>query len=246
MISNKKIDNALSIFGLTHYESEVYKSLIVDGVTTAKNISNICGIPYGKTYEVLYSLSKKGFIEILPTKPMKYKVNNPEYVIQLVMENARKRLEDSAEVVMSYLIKPYKKTKKQFDKKNNFWILNGRLAINKKIEKMFDKASKSINILTTENGVERLHFYKDILERAKDNNVKVRIYTNTNQFGPARNPYVMISIDNKELLFFEPIPDDKNISSGRDFGILMLNSTTTSFFDNLFLSCQNLFKKEAN
>ena len=242
MISNKKVDNALSIFGLTQYESEVYKSLIVDGITTARNVSNICGIPYGKTYEVLYSLSKKGFIDILPTKPMRYKVNDPKYIVQFVTESIRKRLEDSAEIIMDYLAEPYKKVEKKFDKKNNFWILNGRLAINKRVEKMFSKAIKSINILTTENGMERLHFYKDTLKKARNKHVKVNVYINHTL--AAKNPYVVVSIDKTELLFFEPIPDDKSISSGRDFGILILNPTTASFFDNLFSSCQTSFKRE--
>jgi hypothetical protein len=55
------IESTLLELGLNRYEARVYQALIAEGTSTAKTISNITGIPYGKVYEVINSLAAKGF-----------------------------------------------------------------------------------------------------------------------------------------------------------------------------------------
>jgi sugar-specific transcriptional regulator TrmB len=42
-----KMTTSLLELGLNKYEEKVYLTLIEEGVSSAKNISNITGIPYG-------------------------------------------------------------------------------------------------------------------------------------------------------------------------------------------------------
>ena len=109
---SKEIIEPLSNIGLSKYESKVYLTLITEGVSTAKNISDITGIPYGKVYEIINSLSYKGFTMILPSKPMKYLAVSPRQVVIAAKEDNYKRFE-----------KIEKKLIKQLEPlaKNKFW-----------------------------------------------------------------------------------------------------------------------------
>ena len=52
-----------------------------------------------------------------------------------------------------------------------------------------------------------------------------------------------ISIDGKESLVIDPIPDDDNIIYGRDLGIFALSKSFTRFVDNFF---ESSFKRARN
>src|SRR3989304_4665991 len=51
-----------TILGLTDYEMKAYEALIQLGKSTAAKISKLSNVPYGKIYEVLSSLEKKGLV----------------------------------------------------------------------------------------------------------------------------------------------------------------------------------------
>jgi sugar-specific transcriptional regulator TrmB len=257
---DNKLNNALNYFGLTIYESKIYTTLTSEGISTAKEISNICGIPYGKIYEVISSLSKKGFLEILPTKPMKYRAVDPQEIIKNVKEKAMLRTEKAAETVLKNLKSSFEKTKKFSDLKSNFWIINGRNAVAKKIEEMLKKSKVSLCIHTTEKGLIRIYFYKDLLSKLHKRGVNIKILTKitpknkkiTKSMGFCKilnlkkDKYqsTFISIDDNESLLFDSIPDDDNVFYGRDVGLLALNPSFTSFMNMLFFSpCQDMEKE---
>ncbi len=89
----KNILQPLLELGLNKYEAKVYLTLITEGISTAKNISDITGIPYGKVYEIINSLSHKGFAMVLPTKPMKYRAISPYNAIQTAKKDAQEKYE---------------------------------------------------------------------------------------------------------------------------------------------------------
>src|SRR3989344_5483706 len=77
MLPSNQVLNALLELGLNKYESQVYLGLICEGSATARNLSDITSIPYGKVYEVINSLATKGFLIVLPSKPMRFKAVQP-------------------------------------------------------------------------------------------------------------------------------------------------------------------------
>ena len=248
---NNKLDNALNTFGLTLYESKVYRALTSEGLSTAKEISNISSIPYGKIYEVISSLSKKGFIETLPTKPMKYNASNPEKVIKAVKGKIISNLEKSEELIIKQLKPSFEKTKKFIDSKANFWVINGRNAVTKKIEEMLKRTKSNLNIHTTEKGIARLSVYNKLLRNLNKNGVNIKISTlitknnkkalNNLNFCSIVNSKInysstYISVDNSETFIFESIPDDGNMFYGRDVGLWASNPSFTHFMDTLFIS----------
>ncbi|MBW2966761.1 hypothetical protein KY342_06680, partial [Candidatus Woesearchaeota archaeon] len=72
MIVQKEFLNKLKDFGLNTYESKLWTALLSRGVSTAGELSDIANVPRSRSYDVLESLEKKGFIIMKLGKPIKY------------------------------------------------------------------------------------------------------------------------------------------------------------------------------
>ncbi len=250
MLSTKDMIGPLLELGLNKYESKVYLTLVGEGVSTAKNLSNITGIPYGKVYEIIDSLSLKGFSVVLPSKPMKYQAVSPKEAIITVKKNAEEKYQKLEKHVLTELEPMFKESKKFMESKDVFWIINGRSNVGKKIDELIQKAEKSINIICSSNSLSRLIIHKDVLQEAKDRGVTIFIggtisngilkeiislkFCDIRKIKNTENNF--FSIDSRECIVVEPIPDDENILYGRDFGILVSSNSFTKFIDRFFIS----------
>ena len=63
MIVQKDFLNKLKDFGLNSYESKLWIALLSRGVSTAGELSDIANVPRSRSYDVLESLEKKGYVE---------------------------------------------------------------------------------------------------------------------------------------------------------------------------------------
>ena len=154
MLSTKTVLTPLLELGLNKYEAKVYLTLIGEGISTAKNISDITGIPYGKVYEIINSLAAKGFCTTLPTKPMKCQAISPKEAIAAAKQSVEKKYQKLERHVLNELEPMFTESKKFIEPKGIFWILNGRANVVKKIDELIQKARKSIKKkkqLTKEN-----------------------------------------------------------------------------------------------
>jgi len=131
---------SLSELGLNKYEERVYLTLIEEGISSAKNISDITGIPYGKVYEVMNNLSSKGFLVILPSKPMKFQAVSPKEAVLNAKKNMQEKLEKLEGRMVKELEPVFAKTKKFLEPKSLFWMINGRANVNNKIEELIKKS----------------------------------------------------------------------------------------------------------
>src|SRR3989338_11656600 len=94
MLVQKNTLNQLKDFGLNSYESKLWAALLSRGTATAGELSDLANVPRSRTYDVLESLEKKGFLIMKIGKPIKYLAVEPEHVI----ERVRKRILEDAEV----------------------------------------------------------------------------------------------------------------------------------------------------
>ncbi|MFH1398648.1 MAG: helix-turn-helix domain-containing protein [Candidatus Woesearchaeota archaeon] len=91
--------------GLTEYEEKVYMTLLKEGSLTGGKVSRLSGVPHGRTYEVLNSLAKKGFVSILPIKPKLFKAVSPEIAVREYIHDKIAGLHRLADTVPSELQK---------------------------------------------------------------------------------------------------------------------------------------------
>ena len=250
MLSTKDLISPLLELGLNKYEAKVYLTLIGEGISTAKNISDITGVPYGKVYEIINSLSSKGFSTILPSKPMKCQAVSPSNAIIITKKNMEEKYEKLEEYVQKELEPMFTESKRFVEPKGIFWVINGRANVVKKIDELIQKAEKNINICCSSNSLSRLILHKELLQEAKNRGITLSIggvinkevldelkslnFCDIRRIKNAENNF--FSIDNKECLIIEPIPDDDNIVYGRDLGMWVSSPSFTKFMDGFFIS----------
>lgn len=76
----------LKKLGLSNYEEKAYKTLIKLGKSTASEISREGNLSYGKIYEVLALLERKGLVKTIPEKSKKFIPSDPTQLLKLVEE----------------------------------------------------------------------------------------------------------------------------------------------------------------
>jgi len=242
------IESTLLDLGLNRYEARVYLSLVSEGVTTAKTVSGITGIPYGKVYEVIDSLARKGFVQVLPTKPAKYRAISPQESVDKIKRSTQEKLQRIESTLLQHLEPVFNKNKKLMDSQNNFWILNGRSTINQKMQELVENAQKNVCIMTTAAGLERLKVMMPHFKSAKSRGIKFSVLApvgaklsnemqHLNGFTcrhiDKAHTTLMIA-DDRTALIVEPIPDDTSLHYGRDMGVWVLNKAFAKCLEQLF------------
>ena len=87
IIREEFLSRLRKIFDLNLYEVRVWTALLSRGVSTAGELSNIGNVPRSRTYDILESLEKKGFVIMKLGKPIKFIALKPEEVVERVKKN---------------------------------------------------------------------------------------------------------------------------------------------------------------
>lgn len=85
-MKEEEIIEKLQKLGLTKYESLAYVSLLKLGPSKATDITRESGIPHTRVYDVLSSLHRKGFVDVMHGSPRLYKPVNPEVILEKLKE----------------------------------------------------------------------------------------------------------------------------------------------------------------
>lgn len=184
MIVKKDFLSKLKDFGLNSYESKLWTALLSRGISTAGELSDIANVPRSRSYDVLESLEKKGFIIMKLGKPIKYVAVPPEEVVERVKkridEETKEQIKLLEDVKDSEVLKELQLLHKQgldlVDPNDFSGAIKGRNNIYEHLDAMISSAKKSITMLTTPDGlVRKIDAFKKTLQKAKDNGVKIRI-----------------------------------------------------------------------
>ncbi|MFH1133060.1 MAG: helix-turn-helix domain-containing protein [Nanoarchaeota archaeon] len=184
MIVQKDFINRIKQFGLNSYEAKIWTALLSRGISTAGELSDISNVPRSRSYDVLESLEKKGFIIMKLGKPIKYIAVEPAEVL----ERVKKRIQVDAEQISLGMDKlKDSEVLKELTLLHNQGIdlveptdlsgsVKGRTNIMNQLESMVKTAEKSIVLMTTEEGlVRKAKHLKSHLAKAKARGVKIRI-----------------------------------------------------------------------
>jgi sugar-specific transcriptional regulator TrmB len=255
MIVETDFLNRLRDFGLNSYESKLWAALLSRGISTAGELSDIANVPRSRSYDVLESLEKKGFILVKIGKPIKYIAVAPEEVL----ERVKKKIVDNAEK-QSKMLEQFKESElldelnllhktgiDLVDPSELSGALKGRGNIYSHMSSMIKGAEKSIVLCTTSAGLARkAEELGRALKKAQEKGVKIRIaapITKANKGILAElSKYAEIRhtedksrfmvIDGKELTFM--VMDDDTVHPSYDLGLWI----KTPFFAN---TVQNMF-----
>ena len=184
IVKDEFLGRLRKIFDLNLYEVKVWTALLSRGTSTAGELSNISDVPRSRTYDILESLEKKGFIVMKLGKPIKFIALKPEEVIERVKKNLMQdakektqRLEKlKGDDVLDELNSLFHKGIKFVEPSDLSGSLRGRQNLYNQLDMMVRDAEKSITIVTTEEGLNRkLEALMPSLEQCKKRGVKIRI-----------------------------------------------------------------------
>jgi len=184
MVASTEVLDTLKSIGLNLYERKIFVALLAKGVATAAEVSEIASVPRSRSYDVLQSLAEKGFVMVQPSKPIKYVALEPSEALERTKQIMRKKHEEMVmridklknSPILSELESLYKKGLNLVQPSEMTGTLKGRHIINRQLRSIFKGAKQSINILTTEQGLNDLysnHFR--ILKKISKSGVKLRI-----------------------------------------------------------------------
>ena len=195
MIVQKEFLNKITVLGLNSYEAKLWAALLSRGVSTAGELSDIANVPRSRSYDVLESLEKKGFVIMKLGKPIKYIAVNPtdvlERVKQSILEEAETNTKSLDKLRDSQMLKElnllHSKGIEMVEPSELSGSFKGRTNLYTHLESMMKLAEKSIIIATTEQGLMRKsESFRRALYRAKENGVDIKIVAPiTNENMPA-------------------------------------------------------------
>lgn len=242
-------------FSLNLYEVKVWAALLSRGVSTAGELSDIANVPRSRSYDVLESLEKKGFIVMKLGKPIKYIAVSPNEVIERVKKNMKsdadnkvKRLDQLKDTgVLSELNSLHSQGVDLVEPTDLSGSLRGRHNLYNHLELTIRNAEESVVIMTTSQGLMRkVEGLKPTFEEIKKRGVKIRIAApvtkesmaaakDISSVAEVRNTDAKARfciVDGKELIFM--VLDDQEVHPTYDVGIWV----NTPFFAN---ALQTLF-----
>ncbi|MBW3018972.1 hypothetical protein KY329_02185 [Candidatus Woesearchaeota archaeon] len=254
MIVQKDFLNKLKDFGINSYEAKLWTALLSRGVATAGELSDMANVPRSRSYDVLESLERKGFVIMKLGKPIKYIAVPPAEVIERVKKSVKdeaatkeKMIEDLKKSdMLGDLALLYKQGIDLVDPSDLTGAVRGRGNLYSHLSYLIKNAEKTINIVTTEHGlVRKADSLKNALNKAKDRGVKVKIVAKKakKQGTSALSKIAQIKyvddiparfcvIDGKKVTFM--VLDDVSTHPNYDFGVWVNAGGFAKSFDNLF------------
>ena len=248
-------EKQLKNLGLNSYEVKIWTALLSRGVSTAGELSDIADVPRSRSYDVLESLEKKGFVIMKLGKPIKYLAVPPKEVVERVKKNVQeyakgeiKKLTDLKNTdVINELNTLHTQGIELVEPADLSGSLKGRHNLYNHLELTIRNAEESVTIMTTSQGlIRKIEGFKPTFERLKKRGVKIKIAAPLTKETAAAVKDIsgvaeirntdskarFIVVDGKEVVFM--IMDDKDVHPTYDVGIWVNTPFFSSALENLF------------
>lgn len=265
IVKEEFLSRLRKIFDLNLYEVKVWTALLSRRQSTAGELSSISDVPRSRTYDILESLEKKGFIVMKLGKPIKFVALKPEEVVErvkknLVVEAKEKsvRLEKlKGDEVLDELNSLFSDGVKFVEPTDMSGALRGRQNLYNHLDMLVREAEESITLVSTADGLNRkLEVLMPSLERAKKRGVKIRIAAPITQgnikiakelakvaevrdAGSLKARFCVV--DSEQILFM--LLNDETVHPNYDLGVWINTEFFAQALDQLFEIAWNNFKK---
>ena len=266
LVDKEFLNNLRQAFNLNLYEVKLWTALLSRGISTAGELSDMADVPRSRTYDVLESLERKGFVVIKTEKPIKYIAISPHEVLdrvkrklKLEADNRTTRLDAlSSSEVLTELKQLYEQGIEPMNATDFSGALKGRHNIYDHLSMIIKEAEKSVNIMTTADGfVRKIRSLKTVLERANARGVAIKIATpvdeSTKAFAEQIGSLAEIRsikevtarfcvVDKKQLIFM--LLDDKETHPTYDLAMWVntpyFASALSGMFDRMWTTGENI------
>lgn len=242
-------------FNLNLYEVKIWTALLSRGVSTAGELSDIANVPRSRSYDVLETLEKKGFVIMKIGKPIKYIAVPPAEVVDRVKKNVKsdsdnmlKRLDKlKTTEVLTELNSLHTQGVELVEPSDLSGALRGRHNLYNHLELTIKNAESTVTIMTTTQGLMRkMEGLMPVFEQIKKRGVKIRIAApitkecknvlkdigNVVEVRHTPNKARFTIVDGKELIFM--VLNDSEVHPTYDVGIWVNTPFFASALEDLF------------
>ena len=255
MILKDSFIEKLKAFGINSYEAKIWTALLSRGISTAGELSDIANVPRSRSYDVLESLEKKGFVVMKVGKPIKYIAVPPKEVLERVKKNVHKEAEDHVKTleelreseVIDELSSLHNSGVELVEPSELSGSLKGRHNLYNHLDMALRDAEKSVDIMSTSKGfMRKIEGFKPLMQELKEKGVEIKIAAPMTEEarhaakeleGIAEIRHTdakarFIVVDGEEIIFM--IMDCDNIHPTYDIGIWINTPFFSQAVENLF------------
>ena len=243
-------------FGLNSYEAKIWTALLSRGVSSAGELSDISNVPRSRTYDVLESLEKKGFIIMKLGKPIKYMAIPPTEVINVIKkkikedsEKQEKQMDDlKSSSILEELSTLHTQGIEMVEPTDMVGLIKNRDNVYDYTESMIKNAEKSVYIVTSNEGLMRkVEHMRKTLKKLSEKNVQIKVIVPQTKDVEALSKELkgiaeihvvsnmvarFILVDDKQLVFM--ITNDKDVHPSYDVGVWVHTAFFTSALKEMF------------
>ena len=242
-------------FALNLYEVKIWTALLSRGVSTAGELSDIANVPRSRSYDVLESLEKKGFVVMKLGKPIKYIAVPPAEVVERVKKNMKAEAEERItrlnelkdNEVLGELNSLHTQGVELVEPTDLSGSLKGRHNLYNHLELTIRNAEESVTLVSTTQGlIRKLEGLKGAFEQIKKRGVKIRIAApltddvkeavkdlgDVAEIRHTDSKARFCVVDGKEVIFM--IMDDAAVHPTYDVGIWVNTPFFAAALDDLF------------
>ena len=258
IVKEELLKKLRAAFDLNIYEVKIWTALLARGVAAAGELSDISQVPRSRSYDVLESLEKKGFVIMKLGRPIRYIAVKPDEIVRRMKDDVQERAvyrstfleEVKQDPVFHEIELLYKQGIQKIDPYSLAGSLRGRDGVYNHLRSMLENAKKSVAIVTSAAGLQRkVKRYKGIFQKLHEQGVKIKIAApltdvplkGFHEIKDAVQFKVLdgfkgrfIIVDDQEVLFM--VSDDVSVHESYDTGIWVNTPYFTKAFGQLFTS----------
>lgn len=205
----KEVVETLASIGFTEYEARAYIALIGICNATAREVSEISGVPHGRIYSVLKSLAEKGYVFVEEGTPAHYYAEKPFDVINPLKTELDRKLSDVGEYLSGIHYESLPPSR--------MWTIRSEIGVQNRLKSLIQNAEKEI-IIMSEDPKSVIRVLEDLRKVRKRVNIEIHTF-NTGAFAGMKLNVVKSS--DKIIDFVE---DMKRYIPIDEFGVHKLSS----------------------
>lgn len=184
IINNDLIKKIRNSFSLNIYETKVWLALLSKGIASAGEIAEISSVPRSRTYDVLESLEKQGYVIQKIGKPVRFMAVKPQTVVESLKVATKKDAEEKVATLETLRgTKEYeqleilhKSSSESIKNKEISSAIKGKTNIYSHIYELIENANKEVLIsISYDELMKKEKMYKELFTKNKDIKLKVAI-----------------------------------------------------------------------
>ena len=251
IIKKQYLEQLKNSFRLNVYEIKIWTALLSRGIATAGELADISSVPRSRSYDVLESLEKKGFIIMKIGKPIKYIAVQPEEIIDRVKKEISENAKNEVSIINNIkdtdvfreLELLHKSGAGYLDTSEISNSIVGRNSIYAFMRTMLDSAKDNVVIATTSAGIRRkAKALKTILPKLEKRDIKVRLIApqNSERMKFSNIEYInkevtsrFLMVDNRECLL---LLTDENVEPSYETAVWIKSNYFSNMLNELLVN----------